>query len=122
MVDKKQYIVQANENGQILISEDVISTIVYHALTEVEGFGGLTIRNHNEFTPPLSAKNWHKGIRVVINEKGSLFLEINTLVLYGANIVTVAQNIQNSVTEILTSTIGIAPKRVHVNINGIIRK
>lgn len=122
MADKKQYISQVNDHGQIFISEDVISTIIYHTLSEIEGFGGLAARASAEFTAPLNAKHWHKGVKVTITEKGNLVLDINVLVTYGFNIVTVAQAIQNSVTETIGSTTGLYPKRVNVNVCGIVRK
>ena len=37
MAENKQYITQIQENGSVMISEDVISTIVAHAVAEVEG-------------------------------------------------------------------------------------
>ena len=37
MAEYKQYITQQQENGSVMISEDVIATIAEHALTEVEG-------------------------------------------------------------------------------------
>ena len=121
MADNKQYISHANEFGQIYISEDVISSIAYQALADVEGFGGLTARTNAEFVAPLNAKNWHKGIHIHINEKGRLMLEVNILVKYGANILEVGQNIQNILTQTIGSTTGLYPKRVHVNICGVVR-
>ena len=41
MAENKQYITQIQEGGTIMISEDVIATIVAHALAEVEGVGSL---------------------------------------------------------------------------------
>ena len=41
MAENKQYITQLQENGKIMISEDVITTIIAQAVTEVEGFMGL---------------------------------------------------------------------------------
>ena len=37
MAENKQYITQAQENGSVMISEDVIATIVEQAIAEVEG-------------------------------------------------------------------------------------
>lgn len=122
MADKKQYITQSNEHGEIFISEDVISSIVYNTLSEIEGFGGLTTRANAEFSAALNAKNWQKGMKVTITEKGNLVLELNVLVVYGSNIITVANHIQNTITETIGSTTGLYPKRVHVNVCGIIRK
>ena len=36
MAEYKQYISQAQENGNVLISEDVVEAIAEHALAEVE--------------------------------------------------------------------------------------
>ena len=37
MAENKQYITHAQENGSVMISEDVIATIVANAVSEVEG-------------------------------------------------------------------------------------
>ena len=42
MAENKLYVTQNQENGSVLISEDVIITIVTHAIEEVEGVVGLT--------------------------------------------------------------------------------
>lgn len=122
MADYKQYISQNNDNGQIFISEDVIATIAFHAVSEVEGFAGLTTKGSVEFTKPLNPKFWHKGIKVTITEKGSLILEINALVAFGSNLVAVSEGIQKTVSDTIGSITGIQPKRVNVNIYGVVRK
>ena len=40
MAEYKQYITQAEENGNVLISEDVVAAIAEHAVAEVEGAAG----------------------------------------------------------------------------------
>ena len=42
MAEYKQYITQVQENGNVMISEDVIATIVENALTEVDGVSAST--------------------------------------------------------------------------------
>ena len=37
MADYKQYITQVQESGTVMISEDVVATIVINAIEEVEG-------------------------------------------------------------------------------------
>ena len=44
MAENKQYITQAQENGTIMISEDVIVSIVNLAVAEVEGVAGLSTK------------------------------------------------------------------------------
>ena len=41
MAEYKQYISQIQENGNVMISEDVVANIVAHAMAEVEGIGSL---------------------------------------------------------------------------------
>ena len=122
MADKMQYISQTNDHGMIYISEDVIATIVYNALSEIDGFAGLTTRANAEINKPLNPKNWNRGIKVVITEKGNLLLEVNAMVAYGSNLVTVAKDIQETVSAAVSSITGLQPKRVNVNIYGVIRK
>ena len=36
MAENKQYITQVQENGSVMISEEVLVSIIYHAVEEVE--------------------------------------------------------------------------------------
>ena len=47
MADNKQYITQVQENGTVMISEDVITTIVINSIEEVEGVAPVPTRNEN---------------------------------------------------------------------------
>ena len=122
MPEKKQYISHSNAFGRIFISEDVISSIVYHTLCETEGFAGLSARLNSEFGNALSSKYWRKGMNITITEKGNLLLEVNILVYYGVNVIELAKSVQDSITNAVGSTTGLYPKRVHVNVCGIVRK
>ena len=44
MAENKQYITQAQENGSVLISEDVIMDIVSLSVAEVEGVAGVSTK------------------------------------------------------------------------------
>ena len=41
MAEYKQYISQAEENGNVLISEDVVAAIAADAVAEIEGVGSM---------------------------------------------------------------------------------
>ena len=41
MADYKQYLSQEQETGSVMISEDVVSTIAEHAISDVEGVVGI---------------------------------------------------------------------------------
>ena len=60
MAEYKQYITQIQENGNVMISEDVVATIVAHALAEVEGVGSLGTKPGIGVADFASKKNWYK--------------------------------------------------------------
>ena len=41
MAENKQYVTQIQDNGTVMISEDVIASIVAHTVNDVEGVAGL---------------------------------------------------------------------------------
>ena len=115
MAEYKQYITQIQENGNVMISEDVIATIVEQALTEVDGVvkGG---------TDVVGKKHWGKGIRIAIAEDNSLTLGCNIIVGYGESVVNVAKAVQEAVAVAVESVTGVTVTDVNVNVCGIVRK
>lgn len=115
MAEYKQYITQTQENGSVMISEDVIETIVEHTLTEVEG----VVKGGNEV---VGKKSWGKGIRIAIAEDNTLNLGCNIVVSYGESVIKVAQAVQEAITNAVESVTGVTVADVDVNICGIQRK
>ncbi len=115
MAENKQYITQIQENGNVMISEDVVATIVEHTLTEVEGVvkGGAEV---------VGKKSWGKGIRIAIAEDNSLTIGCNIVVAYGESVMDVAKAVQSAVTNAVESVTGVTVADVNVNVCGIIRK
>ena len=115
MAEYKQYIIQKQENGSVMISEDVICTIVEHTLPEVEGVvkGG---------TEVVGKKHWGKGIRITICENDTLTIGCNIVVAYGESVIGVAQAVQSAISNAVESTTGVTVTDVSVNVCGIIRK
>lgn len=115
MAENKQYITQTQECGSVLISEDVIETIVEHTLTEVDGVvkGGIEV---------VGKKNWGKGLRIRIAEDNTLSIDCNVIVRYGESVVNVAQAIQEAVINAVESVAGVKVVNVNVNVCGIVRK
>ena len=122
MADYKHYITQIQENGNIMISEDVVSTIVSQALTEVEGFAGFSTKPGADIVDIIGKKNWGKGIRIVIAEDNSLTVDCDILIHYGQSVVAVAQNVQEIVASHLESMTGVKVTSVNVNVCGIVRQ
>ena len=68
MAENKEYLVQEQENGSILISEEVIASIAALAVREVEGVFCLSVTQTLDLSNILGKKNLRKGIRVVITD------------------------------------------------------
>ena len=121
MAENKQYITQNQENGCVMISEDVVATIVLNALNEIEGFAGLSTKPGSDIIDMIGKKNWGKGVKVTITEQDELIIDCNVLISYGQSVVNVAKSIQSAVSAALESTTGAKVLGVNVNVCGIVR-
>ena len=122
MAEYKQYITQPQENGNVMISEDVIATIVEQAVTEVDGIVGLNVKPGADIVDIIGKKSWGKGLKIVIGEENELTVDCNVNVGYGQSVVTVAKAVQEAVTNALESTAGVKVASVNINVCGIIRQ
>ena len=115
MAEYKQYITQTQDNGSVMISEDVIAAIVANALTEVDG----VVKGGSEV---VGKKHWGKGIRIAIAEDNSLSVGCNISVGYGESVVNVAKAVQENIAMAIESVTGVTVTDINVNVCGIIRK
>lgn len=121
MAENKQYITQIQDNGTIMISEEVIATIVSNAVQEVEGVVSLSTKPGADIADMIGKKNWGKGMKIVISESNDVTVDCNVVVGYGQSVVTVAQAVQSAVSAALESTTGVKVSGVNVNVCGIVR-
>ena len=112
MAENKQYITQEQDNGKVMISEDVIHTIIASAVAEVEGMAGLTD----------SKKTRGKSIRVNISENDEVTIDCSILVAYGCSVVDVSANAQEVISNAVESTAGVKVSAVNVFVCGIARQ
>lgn len=122
MAENKQYITQVQDNGRVMISEDVISTIVIQSLTDIEGYVGLSAKPGADIVELIGKKNWGKGIKVTISENDELTIDCNVVISYGHSVVAVAKAIQEAVSGALQSMTGVTVVSVNVNVCGIVRE
>ena len=115
MAEAKQYITHAQIGGNVMISEDVVCTIVENTLTEVDGVvkGGAEV---------VGKKSWGKGVRIQIVEDNTLTIGCNIIVRYGESVIQVAKAVQEAITSAVESVTGVTVRDVDVNVCGIIRK
>ena len=119
MADNKQYITQVQNNGNVMISEDVVATIIEHAVHEVEGVIGLSTKPGADIAELIGKKNWGKGMKITIAENNELHVDCNVIVAYGQSVVNVATAIQGAICSALEAMTGVKVAGVNVNICGI---
>ena len=121
MAEYKQYITQIQENGNVMISEDVVTNIVEHALFEVEGVDSIITKPGSDIADFIG-KNWGKGMKILISEDNSITISCNIAVKYDHSVIEVANNVQNVLTAAVESMTGVKVTSVNVNVCGIVRK
>ena len=122
MAENKQYIVKIQDNGSVMISEDVIAGIVAQSVKEVEGTVCLSIKPGADIADMIGKKNWGKGIRIAIAEDNSLTVDCDILIGYGQSVVDMAKAVQAAVASHLESMTGVKVNAVNVNVSGITRQ
>lgn len=109
---ENKYITQTQENGSVLIAEEVLVNIISLAVAEVEG-------------AELSGKpgiNWGKGIKLTIDDENRVTVKCYINVAYDQSVVAVAGNVQESVATALESMAGVNVLGVNVSVVGVARK
>lgn len=119
MADHKDYLVQAQENGSVLISEEVVASIAALAVREIEGVYGLSATANFDISNIIGKKNLRKGIRVIFGEKNEMEISCNLIVKLGATVMETAQKVQEAIISEVESMTGMKPTRVNVNVCGV---
>ena len=109
---ENKYITQNQENGSVLIAEEVLVNIISVAGAEVEG-------------AELSGKpgiNWGKGIKLTIDEESRVAVKCYINVDFNQSVVAIAANVQENVANALESMAGVNVLSVDVSVVGVTRK
>lgn len=122
MAENKQYISQMQDNGTVMISEDVVATIVMQAMKDVEGVVSLSAKPGADIADMIGKKNWGKGVRIEIAQDNALTIDCDIQIGYGQSVLTVAQAVQTTVTTQVESMTGVKVSAVNVNVCGILRQ
>ena len=121
MSENKDYIVENVEKGSVNISEEVVSAIAAVAVSEVEGVVGLSSGFTADLAEMLGKKNLSKGVKLSIVDS-VVTIESNVIVMYGSEIPSVANAIQENVISAVESMTGLKVQAVNINVCGISAK
>ena len=105
-------------NCSINISEDVISSMVRTAVSEVEGVAGLSNTAGAEIAELIGLKSVTKGVKVQFRDD-CIVVDTIITVRYGCKTVEVARNVQEKVLNVIQSTTGFEKAEVNVHVSGI---
>ena len=122
MAEYKQYITQEQENGRVMISEDVVATIVEHALVDLEGVAGLDTKPGADIADLIGKKTWARGLKIQISEDNTMNIGCTVVIYYGHSVVEVAGAVQAAIRSAVESMTGVKVEKINVNVCGIIRQ
>lgn len=109
-----------NEFGTIEMSNDVISTVVGGAATEIFGIVGMASRKHvrDGINEILNRDNYSRGVEVR-QEDQDIAVDVYIVVSYGTKITEVSKNVQERVRYQLEHDLGIVASSVNVYVQGV---
>lgn len=109
---ENKYITQAQANGNVMIAEEVLVSIIALAMDEVEGVA----------LSGKPGKNWGKGIKIVIDDEDRVEVTCYVNVDYNQSVVVISGNVQEAVANALESMAGVTVTGVNVTVCGIVRQ
>lgn len=114
----ENYITCLEANGSINISEEVISSLVREAVSQIEGVAGLSNTSGAELVELIGIKTLSKGVKVQFVDSKVIVDAIIT-VKYGFNIVNVAKTVQEEILGVILSATGLEQAEVNVHVSGV---
>ena len=110
----------SNENGEIIIENEVIAQYAGHAAVECFGLGGMaTISMKEGIAKLLKGDSISKGVNVVIGENNELSIDFHIIVAYGVSISTVCDNLISTVQYSIEEMTGMKVKAINIYVEGV---
>lgn len=110
----------SNENGEIIIENEVIAQYAGHAALECFGIVGMaTISMRDGIAKLLKGDSVSKGVNVTVNENNDLSIDFHIIVAYGVSISTVCDNLINTVRYSVEEMTGLAVKAINIMVEGV---
>lgn len=109
---------EVNENGNVNISDEVISIIASLATAAVEGVAGMVSTISGGFAELLGKKNPSKGVKVSVTEK-DVTIDLAIIVEYGTKIPDIAWEIQEKVKSEVEAMTGLHVAAVNISVDGV---
>ncbi|MDR0952526.1 MAG: Asp23/Gls24 family envelope stress response protein [Oscillospiraceae bacterium] len=111
------YMTTVTGNGSINIAEDVLSSIVAAAVSEVDGVSSLANAVGSDIIDYIGKRTLPKGVRVLV-EDGAVTVDVLIIVTFGSVVTTVAKAVQEAVSQALEAMAGVS-SQVNVHVSGV---
>ena len=115
----KYKVCEEGEPGFIQIADEVVSSIVGLACTEVDGVSKLTGGVTRDIAAKFGVNSMSNGIKVEYLEDNSVKVDVSVEVKFGFNLIDVSKAIQKNVTQSLLTMTGLTCSSVNVRVSSI---
>lgn len=106
------------QEGNIVISDDVVATIAGLAALETPGIAAMSGGLSDDWVKMLSGKNVQKGVSVEVGEAEAA-IDLRVMVVYGMKIHEVCQQLQLNIREAVQSMTGLCVVEINVKVEGV---
>lgn len=108
-----------NENGNIVVNDEVIASLAGYATIENYGIIGMASKTAGDgFWQLLGRENLRRGVQVSTVDD-SLTIDLYVMVQYGVSIIAVAENVIHNVSYHLRKMTGLDVNSVNVHVEGV---
>ncbi|WP_036606409.1 Asp23/Gls24 family envelope stress response protein [Oribacterium sp. P6A1] len=110
---------EKDDNGQVVIADEVVAVIAGIAATETEGVDSMNGGWSGEIISRMGIKDLGKGVSISI-EEGHVSVDLSLNVKYGYSIPEVSKNVQDKVAQAIESMTGLNVLDVNIKISGVV--
>lgn len=111
-------IVQGNEFGELVVSDEVIGVIANIATKDVEGIAQMSGGLGSDLGEIFGMKNATKGVKIIV-EDNKVKAELYISVIFGFKLHEVATEVQKNVTEAIVNMTGLDVASVDVHVESV---
>jgi uncharacterized alkaline shock family protein YloU len=112
--------VMSNQDGDIIIENEVIAQYAGHAALGCFGIVGMaTISMKDGIAKLLKGDSVSKGVNVFIDDDNNLVIDFHIIVAYGVSISTVCDNLINTVKYSVEEMTGMNVKNINIFVEGV---
>lgn len=110
----------SNENGDIIIENEVIAQYAGHAALGCFGIVGMaTISMKDGIAKLLKGDSVSKGVNVVVDDDNDLSIDFHIIVAYGVSISAVCDNLISTVRYSVEEMTGMKVKAINIFVEGV---